>query len=241
MFQDNVYLQKESDDFFRRCRNDVISELSSAPIRASKRTIYQQLIESDIVLDNSSVLEVGCFVADLLALLASNHNCSVEGIEPSSLAVEFANERFGLDISNNTLIGHYADQTLGAIQPSFDLIIVEDVISWMPRQNVLLSLSILDQLLKPGGHLFIRDFCPSMSFAYRNHHIKSHDVFNYKTYLGHKQFFLLTGQYSIAQEYVRSETSLQNISTSRPDSCIWSDCLLTKHNNPLHPTLDFNS
>jgi len=241
MLQDSFYLQTESNEFFLRCRNDVVSELATSPLRASKRSIYDRIVESSIKLDNIDVLEIGCFVADLLAFFADNHDCSVQGIEPSSLAVQFALDKYNLSILNNTLVGHYAAQPITSLKPSFDLIIAEDVLSWLPRENILLSLSIIDQLLKPGGHLFIRDFCPSMSFAYRNHHVTNHEVFNYKTYLGHKQFFLLTGLYYIHQEHVRKESSLQNINTSRPDSCVWSDCILAKHHEPLHPVLEFLS
>ena len=238
--QDRVYLESEANAFFERCVAAGI-KLDSDQIRSSKKTIYTNLLSSiGEKISGISVLEVGCFIGDLLASLKHNHGCQVVGIEPSSLACEFAAKTFQLNISNNIFIeSNYFGCTSDNFS-AFDLVILDDVLSWMPRETLLPVLGSIDWLLKSGGHLYIRDFCPPVDFAYPNHHQKEKEVYNYKVSNGHKKFFLNTGNYVIETEYIRNTEIFQKVVTSRPDSMIWSDVILRKTTEPIQPRLDMS-
>ena len=102
----------------------------------------------------------------------------------------------------------------------------------MPRHTILLTLGIIDHLLKPGVFAF-RDFSPPFSFAFQNHHVKHEKVYNFKQSNGHKSFFLDTGMYITIQESVLNTLDFQKISISRVDASIWNLCLIKKLDSPF--------
>lgn len=235
-YQDEVYLRIEANAFFERCVSGI--SLGDGQIRPEKKTILVDIVDclGDRIA-GSKVLEIGCFIGDLLASLSREYGCSVVGVEPSSLACEYAENKFQLSLLNNiytnTNYFHYSEENFNL----FDVIVLDDVLSWMPRETILPVIGSIDWLLKPGGFLLIRDFCPSVDFAFPNHHQKDKDVYNYKVSGGHKKFFLSTGSYLIHKEHVRNTSAFQAIVTDRVDSMIWSDSILMKVPVPLHPRI----
>ena len=89
-YQDNFYKKKESNAYFSRV---IKNRKFEKGIRESKKNILSEL-DKNINLKNKNVLEIGCFVADLLNVLKKKYNCKVDGIEPSSLACDFAKKKF---------------------------------------------------------------------------------------------------------------------------------------------------
>ena len=237
--QDEFYLEKEANDFFLRAYNSLPKDLS---IRESKKQIYT-VIENinSFDLEEKNILEIGCFIGDLLWYFKSRHNSSVFGIEPSSLACEYSKKNYDLELFNGTFRNSEFFSFEEDNFSKFDLIIADDVLSWMARSHILQVVSAIDWILKPGGILFLRDFNPYFGFAYKNHHVKNAEVFNFKSMSGHKQFFLNTGMYLNEYEYSRVDSTYQKKSTSRPDSCVWSDVLLRKLEKPLHPILSMDN
>ena len=236
-YQDLVYSHKEADDFYSRSISNI--NIENCRIRPSKKLILDNIVrligES---LEDSKVLEIGCFIGDLLSELRLSFNCEVAGVEPSSLACKFAKDKFDLDLINKIFSqSSYFGCSHDKFQ-SIDLIILDDVLSWMPRETILPSLASIDWLLKPGGCIYMRDFCPSMDFAYENHHQSGKNVYNYKVSGGHKKFLLNTGMYHVIDEHLRISSVFQKAKTSRPDSMIWSDVLIEKSIQPLQPKLE---
>lgn len=238
--QDDFYLKKEANDFFLRAKNANVLPKGS-DIREYKKVILQRIEEgNNFDLKNKKILEIGCFIGDLLWDLKKKYKADVIGIEPSSLACEYSKEMYGLNLINNTFINSIYSSFDKKNYQEFDIIVADDVLSWMSRHFILQVLGAIDWILKPEGSLFIRDYSPHFGFAFRNHHVKEVDVFNYKSMSGHKQFFLNTGMYFIQSEHAREELSFQQISTSRPDAALYSDVLLKKLKSPLHPVLKFD-
>jgi SAM-dependent methyltransferase len=236
-YQDLVYSNTEADEFYTRNIQSI--DVDNCKLRPSKKLILDKIVcligES---LEYSNVLEIGCFIGDLLSDLRNHYNCKVYGVEPSALACKFAKDKFGLDLTNKIFSqSSYFGCSLDKFQ-SIDLIILDDVLSWMPRETILPSLASIDWLLKPGGHIYMRDFCPSMDFAYENHHQSGKNVYNYKVSGGHKKFLLNTGMYHVIDEHLRISSAFQGVNTSRPDSMIWSDVLIEKFTQPLQPKLE---
>ena len=234
--QEKVYLDLEANAFFLRNINKI--DLRNKGIRSSKEDILSNILSYvGPSINGLDVLEVGCFIGDLLGKLKNDFQCKVVGIEPSSLACQYSLKEFGLHLVNNTYDRTDYFSLRQSNRHAFDIIVVDDVLSWMSREIILPVLASLDWLLKPGGIIYIRDFCPPVDFAFPNHHQPDSDVYNYKVSGGHKKFFICTGHYLIAQEYIRSSQEFQVVTTSRPDSSIWSDAILLKTKDPLHPRL----
>ena len=238
-YQNKAYEAYEADQFFERCQDDLKSLNVPGDLRKSKCDIYD-VISNHVPLNHtSSVLEIGCFVGDLLASLNKNYATSVFGVEPSRQAVQFALDKFNLQIENCSFQSSSYFTNFADYESRFDLIVAEDVLSWMPRHTILLTLGIIDHLLKPGGFLLLRDFSPPFSFAFQNHHVKHEKVYNFKQSNGHKSFFLDTGMYITIQESVLNTLDFQKISISRVDASICNLCHIKKLDSPIHPVLNF--
>ena len=121
---------------------------------------------------------------------------------------------------------------------SFDLIIFDDVLSWMGRSTILQVIAVTDWLLADEGSIFIRDFSPPFSFAFENHHQKGNDIYNFKQSNGHRRFFCESGMYYEKFSKIYTDKSLQKVMTSRPDSMTWADSIITKNKNHLFPILE---
>ena len=77
-YQDNFYKKKESNYYFKRVSSN---QLLNKELRPSKVEILK-LLKNKINLKNKKILEVGCFIGDLLYFLKKKYNCKVSGIEP---------------------------------------------------------------------------------------------------------------------------------------------------------------
>ena len=84
----------------------------------------------------------------------------------------------------------------------------------------------------------VLDYCPSQAFCFKNHHWPDQEIYNFKQAGGHKSFLLNSGNYLENYSYIRTSNDYQKIETKRPDAMTWSDSILTKLENPLHPLAD---
>ena len=232
--QEQVYLNCEADQFFDRTLTGFGGEFPKG-LRESKKTILKQL-RSVIDISSIRVLEIGPFIGDLLSILQKEYCCSVTGVEPSTKAVNYCRNHFGIELENAVFS---QSKLLSELKPSFDLVIVDDVLSWMSRGEILSVAAAIDRLLEIDGVIYIRDYCPWQAFAYENHHVKNQGVFSFKQSGGHKQFFLQTGMYLEAFSLTRLTEEYQKIKTSAPDSMLWNDAILKKLEQPLHPVRSY--
>jgi SAM-dependent methyltransferase len=230
-YQDSFYKKKESNYYFRRVKkNDNIQK----KLRDSKKEILDQLSEN-IDLRSKKILEIGCFVGDLIWILKKNFSCMVDGIEPSDLACKFAKKNFLINIENTTFAKSKKFLTTVGNLNSYDLIIIDDVLSWIDRSLILQTIASIDWLLKPNGHIFLRDFCPNNSFAVINRHWRKEKIYNFKQANGHKSYFLNSGKYTIVQSKVYQTKKFNKTKTSKEESNIWNDVILKKINNFTFP------
>ena len=237
MDQDEFYLKKESDAFFDRWLNSSDGHHGSkfqGLIRPAKKQIYDHLSKV-LNLDNKSVLEIGCFIGDLLNLLKTDHSCDVYGIESSGKACNFAKEKYSLNFEHSTFSKSSKFNLELSNKCKYDVIVCDDVLSWVQREDIIPSLGVIDWLLKPEGHLYFRDFSPSFGFAYQNHHWPEDEIYNFKQPGGHRQFFLLSGKYVEVSTSLRISDEYQHFKTKSPDSMIWSDTIMQKLDKFLHP------
>jgi len=202
-------------------------------LRSHKQEVLDFLDSSIPSLYNLRVLEVGCFIGDLLSYLRDDRSCQVSGIESSQLAVEYALTSFNLPLEHN----HFLASSLCTDDThQYDLIILDDILGWLDHSCILQHLALVDKVLAPEGYIYIRDYVPPSSFKVRNHHVHESDIFSYKMQGGHKTFFLNTGFYLPIKEAVRNSDSYQRSPSSNPVNSLWSDTLLQKTTSSTWPT-----
>tara|TARA_Y100000746_G_C15331089_1_gene377810 strand:+ start:47 stop:772 length:726 start_codon:yes stop_codon:yes gene_type:complete len=237
--QENIYKLKEADAYFKRTPLKDIPKRGE--IRESKKEILS-LLDTQLgeKLQNLDVLEIGCFVGDLLAKLSKDFNCNVNGIEPSSLATAYAKENFDLNLINNTFDNSIFFDVNEANKSNFDLIIADGVFNCFSRNKILTAVGVIDWLLKPNGYLFIKDFSPTFELAHPHHHLKSEEIYSYKVSGGHKNLFLASGMYLIDYEITRLDEKFDFVKSAQADSTIWSNALLKKVDKPVYPIVDFS-
>lgn len=236
MTQDDFYFKQEANDFYDRWYANG-GKGYKGNIRDAKKNILL-LLEENLSLDGLKVLEVGCFIGDLINTLKNDFSCDVYGIETSSKACAKCAELFGISLENSSFNSSSIFNLNQQNKSSFDLIIFDDVLSWMGRNTILQVLSVTDWLLADEGAIFIRDFCPPFSFAFENHHQKGNGIYNFKQSNGHRRFFLDSGMYHEKFTKIYKDASLQKVITSRPDSMTWADSILVKNKRHLFPVLE---
>lgn len=236
MDQDTFYQKKEGDRFFNRWKDNNNNEFKTSQkiIRPYKKKILN-LLNSNITLKKKKVLEIGPFIGDLLWTLKKKYKCDVYGIDPSSLACSYSKKYYKLKIENSTILKSKLFNLKKENKERFDIIICDDVLSWVDRGCILSCIAVIDWMLKTNGHIFLRDFAPSFNFAYPNHHWMNKKIFNFKQKEGHAQFFLNSGKYSkiFYKKYVTSKH--QKITVKDKEGITWSDVIIKKIKKFTHP------
>ena len=80
--QDFYYKKFESDNYFNRWKkndNQEYIDATKGKLRKEKIKILNYLL-SNLNIKNKEVLEIGCFVGDLLFFLKKNFKCNVKGL-----------------------------------------------------------------------------------------------------------------------------------------------------------------
>jgi SAM-dependent methyltransferase len=224
--QDGRYLASEGDAFFRRN----FEGKEPPELRPNKAVILEAIQSARIAFRR--VLEYGCNYGDLLARLrdlALADEC--RGIEASSAAVAFGRERYGDRIVLDQ--GTIADNPVNSDEGNanrFDLVIVDDVLSWVSRETILQSAANIDSALAEGGFLFIRDFFPDRKVKNINHHVADGSVFNFKVPGSHAAVFLATGMYEIHWQKIWYDDigMSTDYKCDNPFNYRWTDAILRK-------------
>ncbi len=239
MYQDNFYKKVESDDFYKRNFKNHFNykNLNKKNLRNSKLEIYKILKDNFKLSKKIKVLEIGCFIGDLLNYLKLKHKCKVFGIEPSSKACNFAKKKYGLKIENKTFINSKYFNLSIKNYNSFDVIICDDVLSWFDRDIIMSSLGVIDWLLKKKGIIFFRDFEPKKNFSHPNHHWRKNKIYNFKIKDGHKSFFLNSGKYKKIYHKKYFSKKMQKIKIKNLESMIWGDTILQKVKTFTNPII----
>ncbi len=238
MYQDNFYRKVEANSFFKRWKQGNKKSYNDAKknLRPSKIEILENL-KSNYSLKKKKILEVGCFIGDLLSTLKIRYKCSVFGIEPSSLACRFGKQHFNINIENSTFLNSKFFSLKKSNYSTFDVIIFDDILSWIDRSAILPTLGVMDWLLKPNGIIYLRDFSPPTAFALKNYHWKKEKIYNFKQLLGHKKNLLDSGKYIEIFNQTRKTSQYQKIKIKNEISLIWSDSILKKIDGFTHPIL----
>jgi 2-polyprenyl-3-methyl-5-hydroxy-6-metoxy-1,4-benzoquinol methylase len=109
--------------------------------------IFEKLISNiSIYKANGKLLDIGCGIG-LLLDVARSKGYSVEGVEISEFAANFAKEKLGLEVKNCSLEeANYADNL-------FDIIVINHVMEHLENPKAVLE--EINRILKPDGLLVI--------------------------------------------------------------------------------------
>ena len=226
--QENYYLNIEGDAFFNR---NVDTE-NIPKLRKNKISILETISKLNKKYSNLfNCIEFGCNYGDLLNNIFKykiSKNCF--GVEASKKAVDFGNKLYGENIklfhgsiAKNNLIKNENHET-------FDLIIIDDVLSWVSRETIFQSIANVDFLLRPGGFIFIRDFYPNKHIKNHNHHAKKHTIYNFKVLGSHAMILLSSGGYQIETQNIFYDEIGMSTSYKADNPYIyrWTDIVLIK-------------
>lgn len=224
--QDQHYLDKEGDDFFTR---NFLGK-AAPELRKNKESILEQLLALGVPFPRT--LEFGCNYGDLLNQLSKRglaDDCV--GVEASRKAIEFGRSLYQGNVvfHQGTIADNPVNDDSDSISP-FDLVIVDDVFGWISRETIFQSVTNIDNTVREGGYLFIRDFFPNGKVKNPNHHVSDGSVFNFKVPGSHASIFLAAGIYEVVSQKIfmdRSEMS-SGYKSSREFESRWADTILRK-------------
>lgn len=167
MNQDNIFLNYEGDNWFKRNMSSLL------------KTDTHDLIIEMIQLYNISpknVLEIGASNGWRLNEINKRYGSVCVAVEPSELAIKDGEERYPHVKFQRAVV----NELPFANNQKFDLIIINFVFHWIGREQLLKSVSEIDRVLSDGGFLIIGDFMPDSPNKVKYHHIKDKNVWTYK-------------------------------------------------------------
>ena len=123
----------------------------------------------------SRVFELGSSNGYRLAKIREKYKSYVVGLDPSVRACLNGKRNFSVDLIRGV------GTKIPLKNRTFDLVIVNSVLHWIDRINLLKVISELDRMLKNDGHIIIGDFYPdSLFLKVKYHHLQDKDIFTYK-------------------------------------------------------------
>jgi SAM-dependent methyltransferase len=103
---------------------------------------------------DAAVLDVGCGPGRVLAFLAARGYQRIEGFDRDPDAVRLARSRIDAPVTVEDDWARFLERRAGA----FDLIVLKDVIYYLPRETVVDALRAVRRALKPGGRVILEVF-----------------------------------------------------------------------------------
>jgi len=208
MTQDSVFKESEGDAWFERNREKLrhFSPYYDPP----SQLIYTYKLKP------TKILEVGAANGvRLAALFDSLNGPCVTAVEVSRAAIED-----GKAWHKNVVFVQGEISNI-PIKDTFDLVIVNFVLHWVSRDNLLRAVAEVDRLLCDGGHLIIGDFYPSNRTKNPYHHVAADEVYTYKQ--DYSAIFTASGLYHVVGMQSKKTGSLTSGSdtTEHDRVCTW--------------------
>jgi SAM-dependent methyltransferase len=163
--QDEIFIASESDQWFERNKH-VLGALDDADVPLRLVELYR--------LAPASILEIGAANGYRVARLASRTGARGVAIEPSAKAIEDGRARFP------QVEFHQGEARELPVRDVYELVIVNFVLHWIDRKNLLRCVAEIDRVVADGGHLLIGDFHPWHPARNKYHHLPNKDVSTFK-------------------------------------------------------------
>ena len=190
--QEKQFLNAEGDEWFKRNVCKISENSPEISILCNWLMPFQAEIQN--------IFEIGSGCGNKLSQMCWQLDSRGYGIDPSSLAVEFANKNYGAKCKFD--VG--TADALPINRKKFDVIHFGFCLYLVSRNRLKECLKQADLLLKPGRFLSIVDFDPQYPHENDYSHcqgIKSHKDLYYK-------MFCDLGNYTLVNKYSFSENKL---------------------------------
>ena len=183
--QEREFLKSEADEWFKRNVHKISNSSPEIAILCNWLMPFQKEVQS--------ILEIGSGCGNKLSQLCWQLNSRGNGVDPSNLAVDFANKNFGEKC-------HFEVGTADSLPShleNFDLIHFGFCLYLVSRNRVADCIEKADRLLKPGRFLSITDFDPRSPHANDYVHLKG--LKSYKD--NYYEMFCDLGNYTLVNKY----------------------------------------
>jgi ubiquinone/menaquinone biosynthesis C-methylase UbiE len=167
MKQNEIFKAREGDAWYRRNASyltDVLRREDDVPLQLIARAR----------LSPKRILEVGASNGFRLSELKRRYKATCIGLEPSKEAIAEGRRLF----PRVRFVRGTAD-ALPFKDVSFDLVIVNFVLHWIDRPDLLKTLSEIDRVLADGGRLLIGDFLPDKPGRFAYKHLPRNSIFTF--------------------------------------------------------------
>ncbi|MDP3729471.1 MAG: class I SAM-dependent methyltransferase [bacterium] len=183
MAQDDVFKKQEADQWFLR-NEEYLNNAETVT-----KDVPLQLVKKNSVAPQR-VLEVGAANGFRLDELHKRYKSAVTGLELSNKAIAQGKKQFPAI----TFVQGSADK-LPFADGAFDMVIINFVLHWVDRKNLLRAVSELDRVLADKGFLIIGDFYPDTPGKFPYKHTAGDAVFTYTQQ--YQNIFTATHLYSV--------------------------------------------
>jgi len=163
--QDEIFIASEADRWFERNAH-ALEKVSEHDLAMRVVDLYG--------LAPKTVLEIGAANGYRVAEIARRTGARGFAVEPSPKAIADGRRRFpGVEF-------HQGEARALPIDGAYDLVIVNFVLHWIDRKNLLRCVAELDRVVADGGCLLIGDFYPWHPTANVYHHLPDAGVKTFK-------------------------------------------------------------
>ena len=172
----NIWIDSEGDNWFDR---------NKGKIPADNDFILELLEKYQIHPRN--VLEIGCANGYRLVQIHDKYSCSVIGVEPSAKAIIDGKTKWKYITFIHSLCESFE------VKEKADLIIINFVLHWVTRPELIKCIYNIDKSLSDGGFLIIGDFGTDNFIKRKYHHLPDANIWTYKQ--EYSKIFTSTGLY----------------------------------------------
>ena len=187
--QEKEFLKTEGDEWFKRNNHKISDNSPEISILCNWLIPFKKQVHN--------ILEIGSGCGNKLSQICWQLDSKGYGVDPSILAVDFANKNYGARCKFE--VGTADD--LPVKRKAFDLIHFGFCLYLVSRNQLAQCLNQVDLLLKSGGFLSIVDFDPRKPHA--NDYIHVDGLKSYKD--NYYKMFCDLGNYSLVNKYSFSE------------------------------------
>lgn len=180
MQQDKIFFTKEGDNWFKR-NAYALNEEAHSDAALSLIELYG--------LKPKKVLEIGASNGWRLEEIRSRYNAKCFGVEPSKEAVRDGKKRYPKVTLQRGLASNIP------FKQKFNLVIINYVMHWIPREELLVSIKEADRMVADGGLLLIGDFAPDHPTRAPYHHLPKDNVCTFK--IDYTKIFEATASYRV--------------------------------------------
>jgi ubiquinone/menaquinone biosynthesis C-methylase UbiE len=153
------------------------------------------------VADPINILDIGCAYGGLINELIKNYKkTNFFGIDPGKKSIEIANNN--IQSKRVSFIEGHSDY-LPFEDSKFDIVILTMVMQWIPRSNLIKTISEVDRVLRTGGVIYLEDYLSNQPVTSISRHNK--DISIYKD--NYSAFFAI---YPWFKEVYREVTKIEN-------------------------------